>query len=159
MSNEPVDLSKTPEFAIEEARKRTIPDSGGIGGQPIRVDENPNVVIFHNIDGMFLSFDPDSSKIEEAYRYRSEHYIGEGKQRRPDLEAVFRWNNVIDGTELPAKLGKRSLSVGDVVGVCTDGHIWEYYSVEPTGWGGPFTYVQVGDAAIRGANFDPFEGL
>jgi hypothetical protein len=54
-----------------------------------------------------------------------------------DLEHVFRLMNVVDGDELPVKLGIRSLSVGDVVLRAADATLWHCsaFGWEQTKWG------------------------
>lgn len=141
MSSEPVDLAKTPEFAVEEAR------------------HNENVVIFHAVTGPFRPFDPDTAVLEEAYRYHTMLLEGEGSSAAPALGQIWRWNNVVDGTELPVRHERRSLSVGDVVAIRTEGGVWHYHSVEPLGWEGPWDYEIINAALLRGQTFDPFEGL
>ena len=111
-----------------------------------------NIRILHAIGGhLFRPFDPERSQLEEAYTYQS---------AVTDLEQIFRWNNTVDGDEREVNTSKqrRSLSVGDVVGLRTFDGGWEYHAVAPMGYE-PLSSTVVDQALEKGKNYDPFVGL
>jgi hypothetical protein len=109
-----------------------------------------NVAIYHAMP-MFRPFDPESSILSLAYSYETTAL---------DLEQIWRWNNVVDGTEaeLPVKHKKRSLSVGDVVGIRHRDGTTTYHEVKGSGWE-RVDPDQVDRALERWKEWDPFEGL
>lgn len=54
-----------------------------------------------------------------------------GEVEAPDLEALFREMNCVDGTETCCKLRVRSMSVGDVAIDVATGTVWY---CAPAGW-------------------------
>lgn len=91
------------------------------------------VTIYHQVDGgMFREFDAETSRLELAYAYVDEAWDDEADTVDPTvyLERVFRQNNAVDGTEINVQKNKRSLSVGDVVGLPND----TYFTVSGLGW-------------------------
>jgi hypothetical protein len=90
------------------------------------------VTIYHGYDGsgrMVFPYDngarPDIAV--EAYTYEMSDLLNNDPNEI--LEVVWRYNNVVDGTEAPVIFGTRSLSIGDIVGLDET-----LYLVEGTGW-------------------------
>lgn len=83
------------------------------------------VTIYHNISEQ-PRFEPykKHDPMRRAYTYITAGY---------DLATIWRENNVVDGTEMPARHNTRSLSVGDAVMIVTDRAV-ECHTVEPLGW-------------------------
>ncbi len=74
-----------------------------------------DITIFHRIgqdlfieSAQTLQYEDGKVEFELAYTY---------KTHRNSLEEIWRDNNAVDGSEINVKLEKRSLSVGDVVGI------------------------------------------
>lgn len=57
------------------------------------------------------------------------------------LDWIYRQMNVVDGNEMPRKLGIRSMSVGDVVQISD-----RFYSCDNTGW----SLLEIADVNIIG---------
>lgn len=93
---------------------------------------------------------PEQEGIREVYTYTTE---------MTDLEQIWRWNNVVDGSEVPARQGHRSLSVGDIVGVLDfESGDWTYHKVKRIGWD-KLSPLEVDQLLEKGREFDPFAGL
>ena len=91
------------------------------------------VTIYHQVDeGMFREFDAQTSRLERTYTYVDEAWDDEADPVDPTvfLERVFRRNNAVDGSEINVQKDKRSLSVGDVVGLPDN----TYFAVSGLGW-------------------------
>ena len=109
-----------------------------------------NIRILHAVAHPFRPF-TEVASLEEAYTYASTD---------TGLESIFRWNNTVDGDEreVNTSRNKRSLSVGDVVGIRSFDGEWTYHAVAPIGWEAVSSEA-VDRALERGKDFDPFEGL
>lgn len=109
-----------------------------------------NVRVYHAVEP-FRDFDEERTGLEQVYSYAATSLV---------LEEIWRWNNTVDGDarEENTRHYKRSLSVGDVVGIADFDGNWTYHAVEAMGWREVSSEV-VDRALERGAAFDPFVGL
>jgi hypothetical protein len=92
------------------------------------------ITIYHRVSDEGIGWDEFSAgdSLETAYAYVDEEWDGEldSVDPLPFLSNVFRNNNAVDGTEINVQKGKRSLSVGDVVGLPDHTH----WTVNRLGW-------------------------
>ena len=92
------------------------------------------ITIYHRLADEGIGWDEFSAgdTLETAYAYVDEEWDEEadGVDPLPFLGDVYRNNNAVDGTEINVQKGKRSLSVGDVVGLPNAA----YYTVLRMGW-------------------------
>lgn len=107
-----------------------------------------NVRIYH-ITPMFRAEVTEETHLRLAYGYWSPN---------TDLEYLWRWNNLVDGNEEPARHKSRSLSVGDIVGVRSFDDKWTHHQVLGAGWQ-PVAGELVDQLLERGKAWDPFKGL
>ena len=108
------------------------------------------ITVYHRVgEGQFREFNGAvDNQLETAYAYVDNDWDEEadGVDPLPFLEGVFRNNNSVDGTEINVQKGKRSLSVGDVVGLPDN----TYWTVNGLGWA-PVDEIDVG-LAITNTN-------
>ena len=92
------------------------------------------ITVYHRVgEGQFREFNGAvDNQLETAYAYVDNDWDEEadGVDPLPFLEGVFRNNNSVDGTEINVQKGKRSLSVGDAVGLPDNTH----WTVNGLGW-------------------------
>jgi DNA-directed RNA polymerase subunit RPC12/RpoP len=92
------------------------------------------ISIYHRVADEGIGWDEFSAgdTLETAYAYVDEEWDEEadGVDPLPFLSDVYRDNNAVDGTEINVQKGKRSLSVGDVVGLPDN----TYWTILRMGW-------------------------
>ena len=92
------------------------------------------ITIYHRVADHGIGWDEFAAgdTLEAAYAYVDEEWDVEADavDPLPFLSGVFRNNNAVDGSEINAQKGKRSLSVGDVVGLPDN----TYWTVNRLGW-------------------------
>ena len=115
------------------------------------------ITIYHRVADEGIGWDEFSAgdSLETAYAYVDEEWDGEadGVDPLPFLSNVYRQNNAVDGTEINVQKGKRSLSVGDVVGLPDN----TYWTVNRLGWG-PVDEIDVG-LALTSNEYEEDGGL
>lgn len=72
--------------------------------------------------------------LAESYYYVTHMVLRGRTSLDAGLAEVFRRMNVVDGNELPTKLGVRSMSVGDVVTIIGLDGVRRAYICNPVGW-------------------------
>ena len=101
------------------------------------------ITIYHRVADEGIGWDEYSAgdTLETAYAYVDEEWNEEVDSVDPAafLSTVYRQNNAVDGTEINVQKSKRSLSVGDVVGLPDS----TYWTVLRLGWG-PVDEIDVG---------------
>jgi hypothetical protein len=112
------------------------------------------VSIFHNVSygSRFTVWTPEAAMaLVDEYDVPAAEVQGEDVDRSVDrlLGRVWREQNVVDGHERPAKLGHRSLSVGDVVQLCE-----RAFAVQSIGWR-PIDPAAIRRAAAVTIHVDP----
>ena len=101
------------------------------------------ITIYHRVADRGIGWDEfaPGDTLETAYVYVDEEWNEEVDSVDPAafLSNVYRQNNAVDGSEINVQKGKRSLSVGDVVGLPDS----TYWTVLRLGWG-PVDEIDVG---------------
>lgn len=117
------------------------------------------ITIFHRMSDRGIGWDEFSAgdTLEVAYAYVDDKdewdEEADDVDPLPFLSTVYRRNNAVDGSEINVQKGKRSLSVGDVVGLPNN----TFWTVNRLGWG-PVDEIDVG-LALTGRVHEVDAGL
>jgi DNA-directed RNA polymerase subunit RPC12/RpoP len=116
------------------------------GKQPREGNTLNIITIYHRTSAGWEEFS-DGDTLETAYAYVADEWEdADSVDPTAFLGGVFRNNNAVDGTEINVQKSKRSLSVGDVVGLPDS----TYWTVLRFGWG-PVDEITVGLAITKHA--------